>query len=1008
MAADDRTAGGQHDSPAAATTGSGPGSFPALIGLARRSVVLAGLIGVASLVATGFALMQLRDYHVQTAVRTLQHVAYGLSEVTSRQIVEADRNILRILEAARLQPELLADREQRDRVIPRNLSSIGQASAIAFIDAQGDRHVYTQAGTPAAVSFPDTSREGLIIVSGSDKEPPGLFLRRTVWLRGNQAGALIMRLSDRHLADMYNVWRGQSGNTVSLTTTDHRPLFQHPDAPELSAKPSASDTIDPRPFADTAGTRYRSPADGRDYLVVSRRTPGYPLVVHAAVSEREALAEWTAQGSILVVAMVTLVLIGMTMARRHAGELSRRAAAVGQMQALQGALSIEEAKLQAMFRTALESIIVIDEHGIVERINPAAERTFGYSADELVGRNVSILMPSPDRERHDGYLQRYLRTGTPRIIGTSGRELVARRKDGSEFPIKLGVAEQRLGGVRRFTGTVRDITHEKLSEALLRAETRIATVLSSAGTVEHVASEVVAALCGLGFVYGHWAVRDAVTREWNIRGQSMAPGIDPSAVEALTTGVSGPGPDSGAARAMQTGDVVWRTHLETQTASPRAAAACGAGFYAYVAVPVRSAGEVVAVIELFCARNDPRNDILEGALRNIGLQVGQLLSRLQVEEQLQKIVRTVPSAVFQARVGERRTIALTFMSAQVEQLWGVSAKAVLAKPRQVLWKIPPAYRRDLLRALSRAVIKASGWDVTVPIMKEDGLRWLRVHAAPGFKRGETPVWDGIISDVTDQKVAEQQVVRLNLDLERRVEERTQQLAAVNKELEAFSDSVSHDLRAPLRGIRSYSEMLKQSGLVTTPEAQMMVERIISQGVQMEQLIQALLELSQISRHELRRKDTDISAIARAVLDDLQARDPERKVQWQVQSGLRAYADPRLMRAVFENLLANAWKFTRNREEATIEVGVKPDAADTFFVRDNGAGFDAAYADKLFQPFQRLHPASQFEGTGIGLATVQRIIRRHGGRIWAESKPSEGATFYFEVSTESDANYTARA
>src|SRR5687768_5284144 len=133
MAVDDRTAGGQQDSPAVATTGSSPGSFPALIGLARRSVVLAGLIGVASLVATGFALMQLRDYHVQTAVRTLQHVAYGLSEVTSRQIVEADRNIVRILEAARLQPELLADREQRDRVIPRNLSSIGQASAIAFI-----------------------------------------------------------------------------------------------------------------------------------------------------------------------------------------------------------------------------------------------------------------------------------------------------------------------------------------------------------------------------------------------------------------------------------------------------------------------------------------------------------------------------------------------------------------------------------------------------------------------------------------------------------------------------------------------------------------------------------------------------------------------------------------------------------------------------------------------------------------------------------------------------------
>jgi light-regulated signal transduction histidine kinase (bacteriophytochrome) len=252
------------------------------------------------------------------------------------------------------------------------------------------------------------------------------------------------------------------------------------------------------------------------------------------------------------------------------------------------------------------------------------------------------------------------------------------------------------------------------------------------------------------------------------------------------------------------------------------------------------------------------------------------------------------------------------------------------------------------------------------------------------------------------------VVRLNLDLERRVEERTQQLAAVNKELEAFSDSVSHDLRAPLRGIRSYSEMLKQSGLVTSPEGQMIIERIISQGVQMEHLIQALLELSQISRHELRRKDTDVSATARSVLEDLQARDPGRKVEWTVQQGIRAYADPRLMRAAFENLLANAWKFTRDREDARIEVGTVPDNPDRIFVRDNGAGFDPAYADKLFQPFQRLHPTSQFEGTGIGLATVQRIIRRHGGRIWADSKPGEGATFYFEVSTEGEGNYTPRA
>ena len=999
MAVADREASGQHDGPQEG--GNGPaGSSPALVGLARRAVLVSALIGIAALVATVFALMQLREHNLDASVRNLQHVAYGLAEQTSREILEADRNLLRIIDAAKLHPGLLEDGAEREGLLPRNLASIAQAAAIAYTDGAGERHYYSQGGSPgAAAAFPAARLvDGLTVVTGSGRDPAGLYIQRTVPRPDNaNGGTLLMRLSERHLGDLFNVWRGRSSVKIALTTPQNEPLLQHPDAPVLAAK-SPPEGRPGELFPGPAEMRHKNPEDGKHYLVLSQAVPDYPLVVHAAISEAEALEEWTIQGAILAGAVVSLVLIMRLMARRQASELSRRAAAVGQMHSLQTALASEEAKLQAMYRTALESIIVIDERGVIERVNPTAERTFGYTADELVGRNVSMLMPAPDRDRHDMYLQRYLETGKARIIGGPGLELTALRKDGTEFPIKLRVAEQRLAGVRRFTGTVRDITQEKLSEALLRAETSIATVLSSAATVDQLAGEVVAALCGLGFAYGHWAVRNPLTREWQVQTQWAAPGIDPASVMPLAKGLAGPAPEGVATHAWNTGEVLWRTHLADRHDLPRAQAALAAGFLSRVAVPVRSGGEAVAVIELFSTRKDPQNEMLESALRNIGLHVGLVLSRLQAEEQLQKIVRTVPSAVFQARLGERNTVALTFMSAQVEALWGVSAKSVLERPRQVLWKIPPAYRRDLLRALSRAVIRASGWDVTVPIMKGDGLRWMRVHAAPAYKKGEAPVWDGIISDVTDQKRAEQQVVRLNLDLERRVEERTQQLAAVNKELEAFSESVSHDLRAPLRGMRSYAEMLKQSELVSG-EALKMVERIVSQGVQMENLIEALLELSQISRHDLRRADTDMSATARAILEDLQAREPDRSMSWTVQRGMRAYADPRLMRVLFENLLANAWKFTRKREDAVIEVGTLPDAPETFFVRDNGAGFDPAYADKLFQPFQRLHPASQFEGTGIGLATVQRIIRRHAGRLWAESKPGEGATFFFEVSTE---------
>ncbi|HEX2829087.1 MAG TPA: ATP-binding protein [Burkholderiales bacterium] len=372
------------------------------------------------------------------------------------------------------------------------------------------------------------------------------------------------------------------------------------------------------------------------------------------------------------------------------------------------------------------------------------------------------------------------------------------------------------------------------------------------------------------------------------------------------------------------------------------------------------------------------------------------------EAQLQMIVRTVPSAVFQARVAGRGAVELAFMSAQIETLAGVTAEEAVRRPRRALRKVPRAHRRQLVESIAEAVATGSGWDVTVPISEGQTSRWLRVHAAPAAQEDAfAVVWDGLVSDVTEQKLAERQVVLLNLDLERRVVERTQELADLNKELEAFTDSVSHDLRAPLRGMRGYAEIIR-SGPELPGEAAALLDRVIAQGEHMEQLIEALLELSQLSRSELRRTGVDLSEIANATLDELAARDAGRTVRWTVQPGLRANADPRLMRVLFENLLGNAWKFTRERAEAAIAVGSQSQRAGrtVYYVRDNGAGFDPEYAERLFRPFQRLHPASRFEGTGIGLATVQRIIRRHGGRIWAESTPGEGATFYFELPVES--------
>jgi two-component system NtrC family sensor kinase len=225
----------------------------------------------------------------------------------------------------------------------------------------------------------------------------------------------------------------------------------------------------------------------------------------------------------------------------------------------------------------------------------------------------------------------------------------------------------------------------------------------------------------------------------------------------------------------------------------------------------------------------------------------------------------------------------------------------------------------------------------------------------------------------------------------------EQLEGKNRELEAFSYSVSHDLRAPLRSIDGFSQALMEDQFERLDEqGQRHLQQVRRAAQRMGELIDDLLKLSRVGRAELHRADVDLSALAREVLEELQRRDAERKVEVSVQPQLRARADQRLLRIVLENLLGNAWKFTLNAPAARIEVGQASSDPWAFFVRDNGAGFSMSYADRLFRPFQRLHTENEFPGTGIGLATIQRIIDRHGGKVWAEGEVGKGATFHFSL------------
>ena len=319
-----------------------------------------------------------------------------------------------------------------------------------------------------------------------------------------------------------------------------------------------------------------------------------------------------------------------------------------------------------------------------------------------------------------------------------------------------------------------------------------------------------------------------------------------------------------------------------------------------------------------------------------------------------------------------------------------------------LEQLHPEDRERVKGEWSSTVGHGVPFDIEFRIRRSDGEhRWFRTRAIPlRSAHGQIVKWYGSNTDIDDYRrteeslrISQERLRQAHQGLERIVEERTAQLSIANRELEAFSYSVAHDLRAPLRGMNGFAEiLLKEYGTKLDAEACDCLRMIQKNAVTMGELIDALLSLARVSRTALHQASVDISALARSLQGDLK-RAYGLAPELVVQEGLHAYLDPALARVLLENLLSNAWKFSANASSPRVEVG---ECAGALFVRDNGAGFNMAHAQKLFTPFQRLHAAHEYPGTGIGLATAHRIVDRHGGRIWAESQVGSGATFFFEL------------
>ena len=354
---------------------------------------------------------------------------------------------------------------------------------------------------------------------------------------------------------------------------------------------------------------------------------------------------------------------------------------------------------------------------------------------------------------------------------------------------------------------------------------------------------------------------------------------------------------------------------------------------------------------------------------------------------LDAIIENIPDMVF---VKEAENLTFTRFNRAGEELLGLSRDQMVGKSDYDFF---PQSEAEFFIQKDRETLAAKALvDIPEePIQTAHGLRWLHTKKVPIVDAEGRPTYLlGISQDITEHRRAQAELLQAKEAAE-----------AANRELEAFSYSVAHDLRSPLRAIDGFSQvLLEEYSEKIDAVGQDYLARVRTSAQHMAELIDDLLTLSRVTRAEIRRQRVDLTERARATMARLGNSDPQRDVTVTVGDGLRAYGDPGLLGVVLDNLLGNAWKFTSKRKAATIELGwTKKEGKKVFFVRDNGAGFDMSYAGTLFGVFQRLHHATDFDGTGIGLATVHRIITRHGGRIWAEGEIDRGATFYFTFADE---------
>jgi PAS domain S-box-containing protein len=640
---------------------------------------------------------------------------------------------------------------------------------------------------------------------------------------------------------------------------------------------------------------------------------------------------------------------------------------------------VEEARrlLAAIVESSDDAIISKDLNGTITVWNRGAERIFGYTAAEAVGKPMWMLMPAERVKEEEEILARIGRGES-----VEHYETVRIRKDGAKIYISV-----TLSAIRDGNGTIigaskiaRDITERKIAEEDLRGQAQVLD--SGQAFVCDLKGRIVSWPSGAEKLYGFTSEQALGTLSHDLFRTGFPEPLEGIEKKLFETG-------------FWEGELVHRK--------------CDGGSITVSSTRVLHRdrqGQPVRILEtnIDITAHKQAEQRLAGQAEELSRQAEELAGSRAALETQTLMLQSVLDSIGEGLVAADETGKFILWNPAATRIVGMGAKNV--PPGE--WNshygcyLPdtatpyPVERNPLVLALQG---EANTAEMFVRNPELDHGVWLEVTGTP-LKDRSGAVSGGVVAfrDITQRKIDEREIRKLNEELEERVARRTAQLEAANEELEAFTYSVSHDLRAPLRHIGGFSKILSEEfSPDLPPEAQAHLRRIENGVHRMGLLVDELLNLARVGRQALELRATTLNPPIEEVVCLLQPEAEGRAVTWKIAELPAAECDPVLIKQVFQNLIANALKFTRTREKAIIEIGSREkDGQLVISVRDNGVGFDMKYSDKLFGVFQRLHRAEDFEGTGIGLATVHRIIHKHGGRIWAEAELDRGATFYFTL------------